>query len=523
MKTLIVSCDGTWNSPDQKQDDIPAPTNVVRLHNAIAKRDTDGNEQRKYYHPGVGTEGSRLQRLGGGAYGLGISRNIMSGYRWIADNYEPGDRIFLFGFSRGAFTARSLGGLIGCCGLPDLTGLSPTASWERIEQVFNSGYRVPPAQRTAGTWPTLPPPPDETTIPIQFIGVWDTVGALGIPDDLALLNFLDDPAKWSFHDTTLGDNVRFARHAIAIDEMRASFTPTFWTDQQDNTLNDGTRVKQLWFPGVHSDVGGGYAHCGLSDLALEWMIEEAREAGLTFEESYCVQVKPDCQSLLHDSLSGAFKALHSRPRNRPMLTANSPHYHRSAFQRDQAPPITQSPYHRPTVVLAVGETSEPVDVYARNHWNETGLFLEDGATYEFSAKGEWVDKSIPCGPDGTEDGKFHIGEVVHLASSLLGKLETGFRQATGNTQADLIGTRRAEEFDWFALVGAVANDGPQTGKNPNPDGSPFAHQTFLIGSGPTKLTVKPTEGGYLYAFANDAWHFYENNRGSVTLTVKRLA
>ncbi|HEY0947614.1 MAG TPA: DUF2235 domain-containing protein, partial [Opitutaceae bacterium] len=469
------------------------------------------------------TEGSKLERLGGGAYGLGISRNIMGGYRWLADHYEPGDQIFLFGFSRGAYTARSLGGLIGCCGLPDLTGFTAAQAWARVEEAYNKIYRVPPGERPPVTWPVIPPAAGEPKIPIQFIGVWDTVGALGVPDDLALLNLLDDPAKWSFHDTQLGDNVRFARHAVAIDEMRASFTPTFWTDKQDRVLNDGVRVKQLWFPGVHSDVGGGYAQCGLSDIALQWMIDEARQAGLAFEDSFYVQIKPKWQGLLHDSLTGTFKALRTRPRTRPLLTANSPDYHPSAHQRDQAPPITQCPYHRTTVALGVGETSEPVEIYARNHWNETGLFLEDGATYEFAATGEWLDKSIACGPDGTDDGKFHIGEVVHLAGTLLGKLEAGVRRASGNTEADFVATRRSEDFPWFALVGAIANDGPQQGKNPNPDGSPYAHQTFLIGAGPTRLTLKPTEAGYLYAFANDAWHFYENNRGSVTLTVKRIS
>lgn len=523
MKTLIVSCDGTWNSPDQKQDDIPAPTNVVRLHNSLAKQDAAGNEQRKYYHPGVGTEGSKLERLGGGAYGLGIGRNIMSGYRWLADNYQTGDRIFLFGFSRGAYTARSLGGLIGCCGLPDLNGLSAPDAWARIEQAYNTIYRVPPKERPPVTWPVLSPGAGQAKIAIQFIGVWDTVGALGIPNDLALLNLIDDPAKWSFHDTNLGDNVRFARHAVAIDEFRASFTPTFWTDNQDNILNDGTRVRQLWFPGVHSDVGGGYAQAGLSDIALQWMIEEATQAGLAFQQSYCDQIKPDYLGLLHDSLGGAFKALRTRPRNRPVLTATSPAYHPSAYLRDQSPPITQSPYHHPTVTLKIGEASEPIEVYARNHWNETGLYLEDGATYEFTAAGEWLDKNIPCGPNGAKDGKFHFGEVMHLASALLGKAEVGLRKVSGNPDADVIGTRRAEDQPWFALIGAIANDGPERGRNPNPDGSPWAHQTFFIGAGPTQLTLKPTEAGYLYAFANDAWHFYENNRGSVTLTVKRIA
>ncbi len=498
MKKLIISCDGTWNTPDDKQDDVPAPTNVVRLHNSLASADDAGIEQRKYYHPGVGTDGSKLERLKGGSYGLGISQNIMSAYRWLADNYETGDQIFLFGFSRGAYTARSLAGLIGCCGVPDLSNLPVPKRWARIQESYDTIYRVDPKKynRPSVTWPVISPGEGLAKVPIHFIGVWDTVGSLGVPDDLALLNMLDDPAKWSFHDTALGDNVKIARHAVAIDELRASFTPTFWTDESDNPLNDGDRVKQLWFSGVHSDVGGGYASCGLSDTTLNWMMDEAAQAGLKFQESYRVQIKPDHQGVLHDSLGGAFKALRTRPRNRPLLEPGSPHYHPSALLRDREPPITQSPYHHPTVCLKIGEISPPIDIYARLHWNETGLFLEDGATYEFTATGEWVDKTIPCGPSGTKDGNFHWRELSHLASAVAGKVEAGFRKVSGNRNADFIGTRREENHPWFALLGVIANDGPGVGANPNGDGSPYAHQTFFIGAGPTTVTLRPTEAGY---------------------------
>lgn len=524
-RKLIVTCDGTWNTADDKDNDIPAPTNVVRLYNCLAKTDAHGGPQLKYYHPGVGTDGSTLERFAGGAYGLGISRNIMSAYRWLAENYRSGDEIYLFGFSRGAYTARSLAGFIGCCGLLDLKHASVDQPWERIRKAYEDVYRGG-AKPEPATWPQLADAHGHTTIKIKFIGVWDTVGSLGIPDDLGLLNLFDDPKKWQFHDTQLGDHIELARHAVAIDEMRSSFTPTFWTDQNENVVNDGHRVVQLWFPGVHSDVGGGYAHCGLSDIALKWMIDEAAAAGLAFDPRYTAQIHPDPLGLLHDSLGGAFKALHTRPRNRPPLEPNSPHYHPSAWDRDAVPPITQSPYHHPTVHLAVGQSSEPINIYAREQWNETGLYLEAGATYQFTATGEWVDKTIACGPAGNVNRKFSPREIGQLVGTAIGRVESLFRFVTDNSTADFIGSRRDEKHPWFALIGAIANDGPMSeqGKptvNPHGDGSPYPHQTFLIGQGCT-LTINPTEEGYLYAFANDAWHFYGNNRGSVTLTVKRL-
>lgn len=530
MKKLIVSCDGTWNTPDQRQNDIPAPTNVVRLHNALAAPNGKNQEQRKYYHTGVGTEGSAFERIAGGAYGSGISKNVMGAYAWLAHNYAPGDQIWLFGFSRGAFTARSLGGFIGRCGLLDLAGLAPTDAWKRVELAYEKVYQAPAGYQPTlpPDWPVFPVDPELKKTPIHFIGVWDTVGALGVPDDMGLLDLLDNPKKWEFHDTQLGSHIRFARHAMAIDEMRAVFTPTLWTDANDNPLNEldrpgqPARVKQLWFPGAHADVGGGYAECGLSDIALDWMIQEAQAVGLQFEPSFLEQIKPNTRGVLHDSYSGLFAKLQSRPRNRPLLRKGSPAYHPSAYQRDQAPPITQSPYHHPTITLKKGQTSESLTIYARNPWNETGLFLEKGVTYRFEAEGEWLDKNIPCGPAGTADGKFSPGELVHVASSLWGKVENAVNAFKEKPGVNFAGTKRHEDMPWFALIGAIANDGPKHGVNPAADGSPYPHQTFLIGEN-AEITVGDTEEGYFYAYANDAWNFYDNNRGSVRLTVTRIS
>lgn len=512
MKRLVVCCDGTWNTPDQEQNDLPSPTNVVKLYNAVAPQ-ASGVEQQTYYHPGVGTEGPVGARTAGGAYGAGLGENIISAYAWLAVHYESGDHVFLFGFSRGAFTVRSLAGFIGRCGLLDLKGLTPSDAFGRAERAYQEGYRDGNTDWKPTGWALRATEP----VPIHFIGVWDTVGALGIPDDLALLNLLDKPESWRFHDMSLGPSVRYARQAMALDEQRASFTPTLWTDPATRApyLNDD-RVKQLWFPGVHSDVGGGYAESDLSDIALKWMMDEATARGLGFTNKMVAQLRPEPCGVLHNSLQGIFRMLRTRPRNIPRMI-DPAWLHPATIERHDNPPISQAPYH-PTRTLAGSQTAR-VSVYARDHWNATGLYLEAGNTYELTGSGEWLDSSIPCGPNGMQDGKLHPGELLLAASSFLGGIESLYRRVTGNDRADFWGTRRIESMPWFALVGVIANDG--TGApSPVNDGSPSPHETFLIGEGPVRVAVE--KPGYLYAFANDAWAFYGNNRGSLVLTVKRL-
>ncbi|MDF3010573.1 MAG: hypothetical protein K0S03_1369, partial [Burkholderiales bacterium] len=222
MKRLILCCDGTWNSADQERNGTPCPTNVVKLGYRVAKRDGD-IPQLIYYDQGVGT-GNTLDRASGGAFGDGLEENIHDAYRFLVANYEPGDELYLFGFSRGAFTVRSIGGMIRKCGI-----------LERPMQFRKSCSLI-----------------HEEPIPIRMIGVWDTVGSLGIP--LRGLRWLTR-REHQFHDTELSGSVQVACHALAIDERRAPFAPTLW----DYKPKPGQQVEQVWFCGAHSDVGGGYA------------------------------------------------------------------------------------------------------------------------------------------------------------------------------------------------------------------------------------------------------------------------
>ena len=508
MRNLVVCCDGTWNTPDQEDQGVPTPTNVVRLYNALAEKNIQNKDQLKYYHPGVGTEGNWWERLAGGGVGFGLGKNIMSGYRWLGANYNPGDRIFLFGFSRGAYTVRSLAGMISACGLLDLSGLSDENVWKRVEKAFKKGYRSRADQSGwADGWNFHSAGTQGQDVPIFFLGVWDTVGALGIPNDLAIINLLDDVKKFAFHDTRLNDKILNARHAVAIDEMRASFSPTLWTGVENRP-----NVKQIWFPGAHSDVGGGYLHIGLSDGALKWMMDEAKVLGLGFHEGMYKQLKPDCRDVLHDSQTGLFKHLRTQPRSTPLLAEEqNSAVHTSALERQSNPPICQAPY-RPTKTLNMGETKQ-LFIYAALPWNYTGIYLEAGVEYEFRAKGQWVDRTIKCGPKGTRDSRFQPAELGHLAGALLGKIEEIFKKLAKNEQADFRGTKREEKLPWFALVGVIANGG-----NPLADGTPAPHEIIPIKDG-CKHT--PQKAGYLYCFANDAWNFYGNNRGNVMLEITR--
>lgn len=505
MANLVVCCDGTWNTPEDMDHGLPSPTNVVKLFHAL-ERD-DPKQQKAYYHPGVGTGKGWWDHVIGGSTGEGLDKNIKSAYRWLGANYAAGDQIFLFGFSRGAYTARSLGGLIAKLGLIDLTQVGdPDDVWSRVDEVF-AAYRK-------GLDFTNPNgcafhnaragKPGAGKTPIHFIGVWDTVGALGIPDDFALLGLFDNADRYRFHDTALSAIVAHARHAVALDEKRASFAPTLWSK-----IPAGCDVKQIWFPGVHSDVGGGYLESGLSDRTLEWMMTEAKGRGLAIRPGGQKQLHPDRHGIAHDSCTGVFAALKTLPRSAPSIPKAVKALDKSTVDRYKDPPLAQGDYW-PTKVLKPKE-GHTVDIYAIEHWNRTGLYLEANVTYQFEASGQWVDRSDKFSPAGKESKGFHLGDVARFASSLLGEAETAFEKITGR-QADFWWTRRDESAPWFALMGFIASD---YGEDPK---TPASGQMFLIGE---KKSFTPKRSGYLYCFANDAWQTYGNNRGSVALTVRR--
>ena len=295
MKRLILCCDGTWNRADTEVKGKPCPTNVIKIAYRLCKHASDGTQQLIYYDQGVGT-GDRLDRIEGGATGAGLEDNIHDAYIFLLANYEVGDEIYLIGFSRGAFTARSIGGMIRKCGILKREFVQEYLPAEKLYHDANVRPDDQQAVDFRGQYCL------EADTPVQMVGVWDTVGALGIP--LRGLR-AHNRKEFEFHDTELSGTVKFAFHALAVDEHRTPFAPTLW----DYKPKPGQTVEQVWFPGVHSDVGGGYDDPSLSDIALEWMIDRAKTAGLEFDQGVmnAHKLNPNPAGPMHDSMTMLYR------------------------------------------------------------------------------------------------------------------------------------------------------------------------------------------------------------------------
>ncbi|MEH6550751.1 MAG: DUF2235 domain-containing protein [Pseudomonadales bacterium] len=307
MANIVICADGTWNRPEEDLAD-DHPTNVLKVARAINPQ-VSGTNQHVFYDWGVG---SYYSALAGGVTGKGIHKNIVDAYRYIVQNYHANDKIYLFGFSRGAYTVRALCGLIYNC------GIVKRADARLIEQAWRI-YKSPSD--------TNHPDGDEAksfrndyshkSRKVHFVGAWDTVGKLGIP--FSLMGLLDSNDE--FYDTKMGPNVAFARHAMAIDEQRKDFEPTLWLPRT------GVNLEQVWFAGVHSDIGGSYAPdipggpCA-SDVSLNWMLVEAKAAGLKFETHIGDGLSDGSLSRLHKSRNHVYRS--KKPLHRPLIDLKRP-------------------------------------------------------------------------------------------------------------------------------------------------------------------------------------------------------
>jgi uncharacterized protein (DUF2235 family) len=308
-RRLIMCCDGTWNTAGQR-----CPTNVPRFRDAIAPRAADGSEQRVFYHEGVGT--GRWERIRGGAFGFGLSRIVRDTYQFVVENYEAGDELFFVGFSRGAFTARSTVGLVRNAGILRRNHAS------RIDQAYalyrnDAGPDSPEAKAFRAAYAVA------DRVFVRFIGVWDTVGALGVPSvGLPGTNFLN--RRWAFHDTKLSSTVQSAFQALAIDEARRPFEPTLWEPQPHADRQD---LEQVWFVGGHCDVGGGYDDRELADVTFYWMTSRAHACGLEFKHALAPLGADLAMGPLHDSRTGLYRLLPPSPRR---LGAKDPEHEYAA-------------------------------------------------------------------------------------------------------------------------------------------------------------------------------------------------
>ena len=301
MKRLVFCFDGSWN-----QIDAPHPTNVLFTAESVLPMTADGTAQVIFYDEGVGTE--KGEKLTGGMFGKGLEKNLNDAYRFLIFNHTPGDEIYVFGFSRGAFTARSFAGLISNCGILSrryagrvnetlqryrtredtdasrmrlMTYRSEFCPEVCVSQVEDSWRVANVKDYRSGQSPLLS---------IRYLGVWDTVGSLGIP--AYLVGAAISNKEHQFHDLKLSRFVESARHAVAIDERKLDFRPTLWENLDDLNAAKGFKpeaadapYQQKWFPGNHGSVGGGGDRRGLSDQALDWIWDGARHAGLRLDTS----------------------------------------------------------------------------------------------------------------------------------------------------------------------------------------------------------------------------------------------
>jgi uncharacterized protein (DUF2235 family) len=570
-KAIIVCCDGTGNHPKQMEGDLPAATNVYLLYQALSEDTQFGTRQIAWYDPGVGTGTSRASQKGNvltrlirklvnvlpdtvteytdkvfrlleSATGAWIDENIEQGYREIARNYEVGDRIFIFGFSRGAYTARCIAGMISRCGLlrPENLRFTPEAMaiYRRRKtgarrMLLSNRYIHPPSQ-----------------VKIHVLGLWDTVASLGLP-----------LWGWWFRvgqfwrnknlDTNPADICEHVYHAMSMDERRSQFFPTVTTPGRSSAQ----RFRQYWMRGAHADVGGGYGNRSLGDIGLEWMLQIAWHHGLrirrdlqhiAFHPLHRVPVCPNADPMgkMHDELKSVphWNIFGSWPRWAPIyrpywtdrfqracaIQFGAPHdlvYRRAEraaalwAQRSssrQAPPYLDLHMVRDGLkFLNVGE-SVRIRVAANQVWNRTGIVLESAGLYSISyLDGEWHDAEKPaCGPRGQSPKGIDFIRRLFFAR------------------------KRVIDQDWLALIGHVAcpRHWPVAEfgfftlmrllfiREPRPlTNSLIKIGQHLGGPNDNVYLLNLSHNGLFYAFGNDAWATYPNNSGAVDLKITRMA
>ena len=408
----LYAFDGTWNSDEI---DDTEDTNVVRFKELYMGNNAE-------YTEGVGTKFGKIGEFLGGVFGTGGKTRIGEMYEELCENWQQGDRVIdIVGFSRGAALAVHFANKIG-----------------------EQGVKLASGQTEQAT--------------IRFLGVWDIVGSFGLSFD-TIINFQDINLGW--HIDTVHQCVDKCFHAMALDERRETFNVTRLDPE-----NRYDNINEVWFRGVHSDIGGGNKNVFRSNIALQWMLENAKNCGLPFN-----QIKaqlPRYSGIDRFSPISMNKDIKIDPR-------------RSVFPGDQLH-STALP-----LKLEVGE-SHIFEVIARSKYNWSGVQLKAGAEYTFSVpeNAKWQDGSMECGAEGWQ-------------SEELPWYKEGFVKA-------FEGHRRLKDANWFALVGALGDEDDEI---------------FLIGD--CSLPYTSSREADLYLFANDMESKYSNNNGSMMVTIKRSA
>jgi hypothetical protein len=475
MKRLVICCDGTWQRLES-----PSPTNVERIAQAVRSQDSQGVSQTIHYQAGIGTW-DWIDKMLGGAFGIGIDQHIQLAYLFLALNYDPGDEVYFFGFSRGAYTVRSLAGMLNRCGLVKEENIRHIRDAYRL-------YRLPrdltsQQQREIGKFRAARC--ISSDFEICLLACFDTVGALGVPNQIPWLDKIFND-RLRFHDTTISGIVRHALHACAIDERRKPFDVTPMI--RNWSLSDQS-VEQAWFVGDHGCIGGGDSEkVALSNITLQWMMARVKELGLSLELDFSAQSdseKSDCLEDFEPDLGFIYRLTGSANRG---ISPEEDLIHESALERflqkDQYQPATlvkglqdQGDFQR-LISLKPGESKSFV-VDAAKLWNPSGIALKAGSIYDVKVEGDqtWKDWYIAAGPDGYTRETLRPWEFL----------------------------RRVPDQNWFKFTGTIGRDE----KSPIPIGKALTN-------------FSPNKSGELVCFANDIAWMYWNNRGSISVTVTRV-
>jgi len=337
-KNIVVFSDGTGQEGGKGNN-----TNVYKLFNMIEDRT---NMQISFYDRGLGTG---WRKITGNVGGMGISKNIRECYEFIFENYQAGDNIFLFGFSRGATTVRSLSGFI------HLFGILPKSRPELIKQAYKI-YKESDETTRKNLANDFISRHHNQWCKIKFLGVWDTVDALGLP--FKKLDFFVDwiPLfRHKYHNLKLSESVEHARHALAIDDERLTFHPKIW----DKEIKEHQIMKQVWFSGMHTDVGGGYKEQELSDIPLTWMVMEAKEFGLRIYPKNEIKINQNCDGTMHDSRKGFPKSLFRKKiRSWNSDTHGKPVVHQSVLLRKLNKQNEETPAYNPWILKLDHDTED---------------------------------------------------------------------------------------------------------------------------------------------------------------------
>jgi uncharacterized protein (DUF2235 family) len=330
-KRIVICADGTGNADVKGRG-----SNVFKLFEAVDTvshlQDASKVRQVALYHEGVGTENWWPRRQLGGAFGRGVRKNVCHLYEQLSHLYQPGDKLFLFGFSRGAYTVRKLAALIDCCGILASDEYASSDELKKdVSRCFGHLMNQPCAWRGQRPRGLVGREFDDGDRPIAFLGAWDTVDAVGLPFASLARAVNKHVVKFKSDVSTLPECVECACHALALDDERKTFAPELWR-------SDPTRIEQVWFAGAHSDVGGGYPRQGLSLIPLHWMMRRAASKGLRFVEADLEWYKEHQQvaDRLHDSRQGVAVLYRWRPRDVGALCherAATPSLHLSVCDR----------------------------------------------------------------------------------------------------------------------------------------------------------------------------------------------